>query len=54
MPAAGGVAAQEIKREITRVTDDTYRFQNQFHVNMFVITVAGVVVTGSINAEAAA
>ena len=31
--AAGGAAAQEIKREITGVTDDTYLFQNQFHVN---------------------
>ena len=51
---AGGAAAQEIKREITRVTDDTYRFQNQFHVNMFVITGDGVVVTDPINAEAAA
>ena len=35
---AGSAAAQEINREITRVTNDTYRFQNQFHVNMFVIT----------------
>ena len=51
---AGGAAAQEIKREITRVTDDTYRFQNQFHVNMFVITGDGVVVTDPINVEAAA
>jgi glyoxylase-like metal-dependent hydrolase (beta-lactamase superfamily II) len=51
---AGGAAAQEIKREITRVTFDTYRFQNQFHVNMFVITGDGVVVTDPINAEAAA
>jgi len=52
--AAGGAAAQEIKREITRVTYDTYRFQNQFHVNIFVITGDGVVVTDPINAEAAA
>jgi len=51
---AGGAAAQEIKREITRVTYDTYRFQNQFHVNIFVITGDGVVVTDPINAEAAA
>ena len=51
---AGGAAAQEVKREITRVTDDTYRFQNQFHVSMFVITGDGVVVTDPINSEAAA
>ncbi|MDC1287405.1 MBL fold metallo-hydrolase [Gammaproteobacteria bacterium] len=55
MAVAGNVAvAQEIKREITRVTFDTYRFQNQFHVNIFVITGDGVVVTDPINAEAAA
>jgi len=45
--------AQDIKREITRVTGDVYRFQNKFHVNMFVITGDGVVVTDPINQEAA-
>jgi len=45
--------AQEVKREITRVTFDIYRFQNRFHNNMFVITGDGVVVTDPINAEAA-
>ena len=47
------VLAQDIKREITRVTGDVYRFQNKFHVNMFVITGDGVVVTDPINQEAA-
>ena len=51
---AGGSPAQEVKREITRVTFDTYRFQNKFHANIFVITGDGVVVTDPINAEAAA
>lgn len=46
--------AQDIKRDITQVTDDVYRFQNRFHVNMFVITGDGVVVTDPINDEAAA
>jgi glyoxylase-like metal-dependent hydrolase (beta-lactamase superfamily II) len=45
--------AQEPKREISRVTYDVYRFQNNFHVNMFVITGAGVVVTDPINEQAA-
>ena len=54
MLSVGGATAQEVKREITRVTFDTYRFQNKFHVNMFVITGDGVVVTDPINAEAAA
>ena len=49
-----GVAfAENVKREIFRITDDVYRFQNQFHVNMFVFTGAGVVVTDPINQEAA-
>lgn len=50
---ASAAGAQDTKREITRVTDDVYRFQNQFHVNMFVITGDGVVVTDPINPEAA-
>ena len=50
-PGAG--FAQDFKREIIPVTDDVYRFQNKFHMNMFVITGAGVVVTDPINAEAA-
>ena len=48
-----GVSAQEVKREITRVTDDVYRFQNKFHVNIFVVTGDGVVVTDPINGAAA-
>jgi len=49
----GSAFAQDIKREITRVSGDVYRFQNKFHVNMFVVTGAGVVVTDPINQEAA-
>ncbi|MCP4389031.1 MAG: MBL fold metallo-hydrolase [Gammaproteobacteria bacterium] len=50
---AGPGYAQDVKREITRVTGDVYRFQNRFHVNMFVVTGAGVVVTDPINEDAA-
>lgn len=50
----GTALAQEVTREITRVTFDVYRFQNQYHVNMFVITGDGVVVTDPIDADAAA
>ncbi|MDH3763704.1 MAG: MBL fold metallo-hydrolase [Gammaproteobacteria bacterium] len=49
----GSAMAQDVKREITRVTGDVYRFQNQFHVNMFVVTGDGVVVTDPINEGAA-
>jgi glyoxylase-like metal-dependent hydrolase (beta-lactamase superfamily II) len=47
------VHAQEAKRSITQVTGDVYRFQNNFHVNVFVITGEGVVVTDPIDADAA-
>ena len=50
---ASSAVAQDIKREITRVSGDVYRFQNKFHVNMFVVTGDGVVVTDPINQEAA-
>ena len=45
--------AQDAKRSITNVKGDVYRFQNNFHVNMFVITDDGVVVTDPIDADAA-
>lgn len=44
--------AQDAKRNITNVKGDVYRFQNNFHVNMFVITDDGVVVTDPIDADA--
>ena len=52
--AAGAAFAQDAKREVTNVAGDVYRFQNNFHVNVFVITGEGVVVTDPINADAAA
>ena len=45
--------AEDVRREITQVTGDVYRFQNKFHVNVFVITGDGVVVTDPINEDAA-
>lgn len=46
--------AQDDNRNITNIVGDVYRFQNKFHVNVFVITKSGVVVTDPINADAAA
>lgn len=40
-------------RAISNIAGDVYRFQNQFHYSIFVITDDGVVVTDPINAEAA-
>jgi glyoxylase-like metal-dependent hydrolase (beta-lactamase superfamily II) len=50
---ASQAIAQNDNRSITKVAGDVYRFQNNFHVNVFVITEAGVVVTDPINADAA-
>lgn len=49
----GLAQAQDAKRSITKVKGDVYRFQNNFHVNVFVITGDGVVVTDPIDADAA-
>jgi glyoxylase-like metal-dependent hydrolase (beta-lactamase superfamily II) len=51
---AGAAAAQQApKREITRIAGDLYRFQNNFHYSVFLVTPAGIVATDPINAEAA-
>ena len=52
--AALPALAQEPKREITNITGDVWRFQNNFHTSVFVVTAAGVVVTDPINADVAA
>ena len=52
--AAGGASAQETKRAITQIAGDLYRFQNNFHFSVFLVTPEGVIATDPINAEAAA
>ena len=42
------------KRAITKIAGDPYRFQNNFHFSVFLVTPDGVIVTDPINAEAAA
>lgn len=50
----GAAAAQDdATRSITQVTDDVYRFDNNFHVSWFAITDEGVVVGDPINQAAA-
>ena len=53
--AAGAATAQsgEVRRSLTEVTPDIWRFDNNFHVSMVVVTKEGAVVTDPINAEAA-
>jgi glyoxylase-like metal-dependent hydrolase (beta-lactamase superfamily II) len=45
---------QEAQREITQVTGDLYRFQNNFHVSVFLVTPEGVLATDPIDPDAAA
>ena len=47
------VAQQAPVREITRIAGDLYRFRNNFHYSVFLVTPAGVIVTDPINADAA-
>lgn len=51
---AAAAMAQEANRSIENVTGDVYRFQNNFHVAMFVETADGIVVTDPINPAAVA
>ncbi len=45
---------QEPKRAITQIAGDLYRFQNNFHFSVFLVTPEGVIATDPINADAAA
>lgn len=47
------LAQQEPIREITKIAGDLYRFRNNFHYSVFLVTPAGIIVTDPINAEAA-
>jgi len=46
-------AQDEPERSITQIAGDLYRFQNQFHFNVFLVTPDGIIVTDPINADAA-
>ena len=49
---AAPASAQDAKRAIEQVEGDVYRFQNNFHFAMFVVTEDGIVVTDPIDAQA--
>ena len=51
--AAGPALAQDAKRSITRITGDLYRFQNNFHFSVFLVTADGIIATDPIDADAA-
>jgi glyoxylase-like metal-dependent hydrolase (beta-lactamase superfamily II) len=50
---AAPAAAQEVKREITQIAGNHYRFQNNYHYSVFLVTDEGIIATDPINAEAA-
>ncbi|NNG04714.1 MAG: MBL fold metallo-hydrolase [Inquilinus sp.] len=50
---ATAAAAQDVKREITNIAGDLYRFQNNFHYSVFLVTGDGIIATDPINAAAA-
>ncbi len=51
--AATALAQSGPERAITRIAGDLYRFQNQFHYSVFLVTSAGIIATDPINADAA-
>ncbi len=52
--ASHQVQAQEAaKRSITKIAGDLYRFTNNFHSSVFLVTLDGVIATDPINADAA-
>lgn len=48
-----GQAQDTPKREITQIAGDLYRFQNNFHYSVFLVTSEGIIATDPINKEAA-
>ena len=54
MSSGAHAQQQQAQREITQVAGDLYRFQNNFHVSVFLVTPEGVIVTDPIDAGAAA
>jgi glyoxylase-like metal-dependent hydrolase (beta-lactamase superfamily II) len=49
-----GLAQNKPTRNITHITGDLYRFQNNFHVSVFLVTSEGIIVTDPIDKDAAA
>ena len=52
--ASFALAQQAPKRSVTKIAGDLYRFQNNFHYSVFLVTPDGVIATDPINLEAAA
>jgi flavorubredoxin len=48
-----GLAQNKPTRTITHITGDLYRFQNNFHFSVFLVTSEGIIVTDPIDKDAA-
>ena len=53
MLVASAAFAQDAKREISNISGDLYRFKNNFHYSVFLVTSEGIIATDPINADAA-
>ena len=51
--APAPLQAQDAKRAITKIAGDLYRFQNNFHFSVFLVTPDGIIATDPIDPEAA-
>ena len=51
---SSAISQNDPKRSVTKIAEDVYRLQNNFHYSMVVITDEGAVVTDPINADTAA
>ena len=51
--AASPAIAQEAKRSITKIAGDLYRFQNNFHYSVFLVTSDGIIATDPVSPDAA-
>src|SRR6187399_2195759 len=52
-PAPVQMAQAAPVREITKIAGEIYRFRNNFHYSIFVVTPAGIIATDPINRDAA-
>lgn len=53
MAVAPVMAQDDTQRNISQISGNLYRFQNNFHYSVFLVTDQGVIATDPINAEAA-
>ena len=51
--SGGALAQSDPQRSISQIAGDLYRFQNQFHFSVFLVTAEGIIATDPINADAA-